>query len=242
MTSPTLYIVAGPNGIGKTTSFFDVIPRNIPVINSDEIASEIRRKGSAPANTQELANAEAIRMMDIFLRERKSFGIETNLADVETWKSFLQIQESGYQLYVLYLSTNDLDLLNSRIQARHQQGGHFVRPDIVEERYLNGLKLLNHYLTKPDKVLLYDNSMSPRLIAEIDKGKITRIDPQLPDWVSKHVLPGPDQSMSQEIRPRDLDSIEEVRKRYAENKKADKDITGDPDKPVGKSLGRGRGR
>jgi predicted ABC-type ATPase len=49
MNSPTLYIVAGPNGIGKTTSFFDVIPRNIPVINSDEIAAEIRRKGNAPA-------------------------------------------------------------------------------------------------------------------------------------------------------------------------------------------------
>jgi predicted ABC-type ATPase len=242
MTSPTLYIVAGPNGIGKTTSFFDVIPRNIPVINSDEIASEIRRKGNAPANTQELANAEAIRMMDIFLRERTSFGMETNLADVETWKAFLQIQESGYQLYVLYLSTNDLDLLNTRIQARHQQGGHFVRPDIVEERYLSGLKLLNHYLTRPDKVLLYDNSIIPRLIAEIEKGKIIKIEPQLPDWVSKHVLLDSNQSMSQEIRPRDLDSIEEVRKRYLENKKADKGITGKADKPIGKSLGRGRSR
>ncbi len=242
MTSPTLYIVAGPNGIGKTTSFFDVIPRNIPVINSDEIAAEIRRKGSAPPNTQELSNAEAVRIMDTFLQERKSFGIETNLADVDTWKSFLQIQESGYQLYVLYLSTNDLVLLNSRIQARHQQGGHFVRPDIVEERYLNGLKLLNHYLTRPDKVLLYDNSIAPRLIAEIDKGKIIKIDPQLPDWVNKHVLPGPNQSISQEIRPRDLDSIEEVRKRYLENKKTDKDITGEPDKSAGKSTGRGRSR
>lgn len=242
MTSPTLYIVAGPNGIGKTTSFFDVIPRNIPVINSDEISAEIRRKGNAPANTQELANAEAIRMMDAYLLERKSFGMETNLADVETWKSFLQIQELGYLLYVLYLSTNDLDLLNTRIQVRHQQGGHFVRPDIVEERYLSGLKLLNHYLTRPDKVLLYDNSVAPLLIAEIDKGKITRIDPQLPDWVSKHVLPGPNQSMSPEIRPRDLDSIEEVRKRYVENKKTDKDITEDRDKSAGRSTGRSRGR
>jgi|HubBroStandDraft_1064217.scaffolds.fasta_scaffold210081_1 predicted ABC-type ATPase len=58
MTSPTLYIVAGPNGIGKTTAFFDVVPRDIPAINSDEISAEIRRRGDAPANTQELANAE----------------------------------------------------------------------------------------------------------------------------------------------------------------------------------------
>lgn len=70
MTSPTLYIVAGPNGIGKTTSFFDAIATDIPIINSDEVAAEIRRKGNAPANTQELANAEAIRMMNGYLLAR----------------------------------------------------------------------------------------------------------------------------------------------------------------------------
>ena len=39
---PTLFVVAGPNGIGKTTSSYDIVPKNIPLINSDEIAKEAR--------------------------------------------------------------------------------------------------------------------------------------------------------------------------------------------------------
>jgi predicted ABC-type ATPase len=40
---PVLYVIAGPNGIGKTSSDYDFVPINIPVINSDEIAAEIKR-------------------------------------------------------------------------------------------------------------------------------------------------------------------------------------------------------
>lgn len=42
MESPVLYVLAGPNGIGKTTSSYDIIPENIPIINSDEIAKQVR--------------------------------------------------------------------------------------------------------------------------------------------------------------------------------------------------------
>ena len=33
MSDLTLYVVAGPNGIGKTTSTYDLIPAGIPIIN-----------------------------------------------------------------------------------------------------------------------------------------------------------------------------------------------------------------
>jgi predicted ABC-type ATPase len=42
---PALYVIAGPNGIGKTTSSYDLVPSNTPIINSDEIAKEVRRAG-----------------------------------------------------------------------------------------------------------------------------------------------------------------------------------------------------
>jgi predicted ABC-type ATPase len=40
---PTIYVIAGPNGIGKTTSTYDLIPQHIPIINSDEIAKEVKQ-------------------------------------------------------------------------------------------------------------------------------------------------------------------------------------------------------
>lgn len=142
---PSLYVIAGPNGIGKTTSFYDLIPRNMPVINSDEIAKEVKQFGMIAGNAQEYSNMEAIRLVNNQLEKRNSFAIETNLSDVDTWKFLLEIQKSRYTLIVKYITTDDLELLNRRIKERHKLGDHFVKPEIVRERYINGLNLLNHY-------------------------------------------------------------------------------------------------
>ena len=41
---PVLYVVAGPNGIGKSTSVYSVLPINIPIINADDIARQLREE------------------------------------------------------------------------------------------------------------------------------------------------------------------------------------------------------
>lgn len=153
-----LYVIAGPNGIGKTTSDFDFLPGTIPIINSDEIAAEAKRAGLITGNTQEYANGEAVRLMNEYLGRRATFGVETNLSDIDTWKFLLKVQETGYQLHIIYVSTNSIEALNARISNRVREGGHYVRPDVVEERYMAGLRLLNHYFDKPDRLQLFDNS------------------------------------------------------------------------------------
>jgi predicted ABC-type ATPase len=54
---PTLYVLAGPNGIGKTTSFYDFVPQNMTFINADDIAKQLREK-SGEVNIQEIANGK----------------------------------------------------------------------------------------------------------------------------------------------------------------------------------------
>lgn len=75
---PTIYVIAGPNGIGKTTSSFDIFPGNVPTINSDEIAKEVRAAGLITSNTQEYSNQEASRLVDEQINNRNTFAIETN--------------------------------------------------------------------------------------------------------------------------------------------------------------------
>jgi predicted ABC-type ATPase len=91
--SPHLYVIAGPNGIGKTTSSFDIVPSGISIINSDEIAAAVRASGIVNTNSQEYSNREATRLMNEHLEKRTSFAIETNLADVETWKFLIDAQK-----------------------------------------------------------------------------------------------------------------------------------------------------
>src|SRR4051812_20218309 len=119
MEKPVLYVLAGPNGIGKTTSTFDLVPQNTPIINSDEIAKEVRLAGLLNVNTQEYSNREAMQLMNAHLDNRRSFVIETNLADIDTWKYLLEVQKMEYRLEIMYISTSEINILNSRIKERH---------------------------------------------------------------------------------------------------------------------------
>lgn len=222
--SPKIYVVAGPNGIGKTTTTFDGLPRNIPIINSDEIASLMRSAGITQTNVQELSNREAVNLMNQYLNRKETFAVETNLADLDTWKFLSGIQKSGYQVILFYLSTDHIDLLNSRIEQRALTGEHYVRPDIVEERYINSLSLLNHYLPLPEVVFLYDNSTSLRIVAEIQKGKIISVEESLPKWVT-HYLPNHfSKSPGTEKKSiADMNSLDEVRKAYENLKNPETD-------------------
>lgn len=218
--SPVLYVIAGPNGIGKTTSSFDLVPMGIPIINSDEIAAAVRDAGSIKTNAQEYSNREASRLMNEYLGKRESFAIETNLADMDTWKFLIETQKYGYKINMIYLSTDNLALLNARIDQRVLAGEHYVRPDIVEERYVNSLSLLNHYFHIPDHLQLFDNSKSLQLIAEIKKGEVQQLHSSLPDWIANKLSGHFNRNeIKKEKKVLDMESIEEVRKSYQDFKK-----------------------
>lgn len=243
MTAPVLYVIAGPNGIGKTTSDYYFLPANVPVINSDEIAAELKRSGQAVVNTQEIANAKALELLDGYLNQRISVGFESNLCDVPTWKWLLEIQKKGYLIEVIYVSTNDLEVLNSRIQNRVQLGGHFVLPEVVRERYMAGLNLLNHYFDKPDKLRLFDNSVTMELVAEVAKGQVLRKLEKLPDWVNQYLGKKFIKEEQSEAKTRDMNSVDEVRKRYQESRnKSDENPSDGSSQSQDKGQGQRRGR
>lgn len=219
---PTLFVIAGPNGIGKTTSSYDVVPKNTPVINSDEIAKEARIAGLLTVNAQEYSNREAMRLIEEQTKTRNSFAIETNLADLDTWKFLLEMQKTGYTIHVKFFSTDDINILNERISERYRQGEHFVKPEVVMERYVNGLNLLNHYFNRPDILELFDNTKQMIRLAEISQGQIIEVVDSLPNWVTQYLGQHFQQQIEQQKNVQELGSIEEVRKSYEDLKaKAD---------------------
>jgi predicted ABC-type ATPase len=217
MSSPTLYVLAGPNGIGKTTSSFSIIPRNVPIINSDEIAKQVRTAELVKVNTQEYSNQEAQRLVKEYLDNRATFAIETNLSDEETWKFLVGVQKTGYRLHLIFLSTDDLRLLYNRIEERTLRGEHYVRPDVVEERYYKGLRLLKHYIVFPDVVQLIDNASSLTLVATKNGNDWQIIASNPPAWFTEYLAV---HFSRQEREPpvKDLSNIEEVRQRYRQKK------------------------
>ena len=184
---PSLFILAGPNGIGKTTSFYDFIPQSTTFINADDIAKQLREK-SGDVNIQEIANGEATKLMNDLIAQKASFGFETNLADNETWKFIENMQLIGYQIIVNFYCIDDIEICIKRVFNRVKEGGHFVRPDIVRMRYENGLKLLKYYFNLPDKLILTNNSDLPIEFLIAEKGEIIYRKNNLPEWIIS-VLP-----------------------------------------------------
>lgn len=97
MSAPILCVIAGPNGIGKATSVYSVLPKGVPILNSDEIAKQIRTSGLVATNTQEYSNREAQRLVQEQLDAKGTFAMETNLADEETWKFLKGVNVLGYR-------------------------------------------------------------------------------------------------------------------------------------------------
>lgn len=174
MTDKNLYIIAGCNGAGKTTASFTILPEIIDCkefVNADEIA-----KGLSPFQPEKVA-FEAGRIMlnriNELLDSNESFAFETTLSTRSYKLKVEQAKLNGYTTTLLFFWLQNVDLAKERVKIRVSEGGHNIAPDVIERRYMKGIKnLFNIYLPIVDGAFLFDNSFGKHeLIAQqtIDK-------------------------------------------------------------------------
>ena len=209
---PKLYIIAEPNGIGKTSTALTQISKTIPIINADEITKKLKEDFSL-INVQELAQDETTKQINFYLSQKSSFGFETNLADLETWKFIESVQFLGYEIIVTFYCVDDVKLCIGRVENRVKQGGHFVRPDIVKARYENALKLLSHFKYLPDLLLLVENAIQPEVCAILEKGQLVEVNDSPPNWVKLLIF--------EEKQLDSADSVGAIREKYRKMKRND---------------------
>jgi predicted ABC-type ATPase len=174
MNEKNLYIIAGCNGAGKTTASFTILPEILECkefVNADEIA-----KGLSPFQPEKVA-FEAGRIMlnriDELLKNEENFAFETTLA-TKTYKQRIQFaKQKGYNTTLLFFWLKNAELAKERVKTRVSEGGHNIPKDVIERRYINGIKnLFNIYLELVDQILIFDNSEGKHiLIAEKNIGE-----------------------------------------------------------------------
>lgn len=160
MNNPTLYIIAGCNGAGKTTASMVVLPQVLDCrefVNADEIA-----KGLSPFNPENVA-IEAGKLMlkriDHLLSKGETFAIETTLA-TKTYRNLVErAKKSGYQVELLFFWLPSPQMAEQRVATRVASGGHNIPKDTIHRRYWLGLQnLFNIFIPIVDLWSLYDNS------------------------------------------------------------------------------------
>jgi len=160
MNNKKLYIIAGCNGAGKTTASFTILPEILDCkefVNADEIA-----KGLSPFQPEKVS-LEAGRIMlkriNELLSENEDFAFETTLSTKSYGSKIIEAKKKGYRVTLLFFWLQNIELAKERVKTRVKEGGHNIEPEVIERRYIKGIKnLFNIYLPILDGVLIFDNS------------------------------------------------------------------------------------
>ncbi|MBD5242529.1 MAG: zeta toxin [Barnesiella sp.] len=171
MNKPTLYIIAGCNGAGKTTASYSVLPDLLQCrefVNADEIAN-----GLSPFNPESVA-IEAGKLMlqriDYLLSQRKTFAIETTLATRSYANLIKRSQGMGYNVMLLFFWLPSPEMAMERVARRVSEGGHNIPIETIYRRYWLGLQnFFNIFAPIVDLWTFYENIDSTILIASSEK-------------------------------------------------------------------------
>jgi len=155
-----LYIIGGPNGAGKTTASFTVLPEILncsEFVNADEIA-----RGISPFNPEKVsikAGRIMLSRINELLDKDETFAFETTLSSKYFVRFIKEAKEKGYEVVLLFLMLNNVNLAIKRVKIRVKEGGHNIPIEVIKRRYKNGMKnFFNSYINSVDKWFLVDNS------------------------------------------------------------------------------------
>ena len=171
---PTLYVIAGPNGVGKTTFVDRHLPdtiRELEFVNVDLIAQGLSRY--APGLASVRAGRFALQRIQQLIRERRSFTWETTMSGrtAVEWLKFAK--QSGYLINCYFLWPRDLEITRRRIRQRVAEGGHNIESDILHRRFFRTIQnFFTIYRPLCDSWRFFEfDDQTPRLLAVEKTGR-----------------------------------------------------------------------
>lgn len=185
---PRLWIVAGPNGCGKSTAYGrnDIAEFNgsVWIINPDLLTARLRQAENLSLTDANLAAVQRIETwLDASIEAHQTIGVETVLSSPKYRRLVDKAKERGFEIRLIYVYVESVELQLERIRFRVAKGGHDVPEDKVRERRTRSIEQLKWFFDAADYAWVLDNSQSePRLVAEKRLGLATvsgDIDPDI---------------------------------------------------------------
>ena len=186
---PTLCVVAGPNGSGKTTTTIQLLNNEWAAdslyINPDNIAQEMFGDWNSPEAVLKAAE-KATQMRYDCLEQGRDFVFETVFSSPEKLEFLKKAKAAGFFIRFFYVCTSDPSINVARITQRYLNGGHEVPISKVISRYYKSLLNAEEAITFVDRAYVYDNSIDdqlPRLLYRTINGELyKRYTEEIPNW------------------------------------------------------------
>ncbi len=161
---PTLVVVAGPNGSGKT-SFLTCMSDKQRIIgewiNPDEIAQKEFAGWNDPQSIIQAANLAEERR-EKAIAERRDFTFETVLSAQDKLAFIQKAKNAGFFVRAYFIATESPDINAARVARRMMSGGHMVPIDKIISRYYRSVANLPALVRLADITQVFDNSLNDR--------------------------------------------------------------------------------
>lgn len=191
---PTLCIVAGPNGSGKTTTTIQLLEsewsEDSLYINPDNIAQETFGDWNSPEAVLKAAHLATEKRYEC-LEQKKDFVFETVFSSDEKLEFVRKAKAAGFFIRLFFVCTKDPEINVLRITKRFLEGGHEVPISKIISRYYKSIANAAQAIELVDRAYIYDNSVEdelPQLIYRTVDGKVFKqYTDNVPEWAESLV-------------------------------------------------------
>ncbi len=186
---PTLCVVAGPNGSGKTSTTIQLLANEWSegslYINPANIAQEQFGDWNSPEAVLKAAKY-ATDLRYKCLNEKRDFVFETVFSSDEKLEFLRKAHESGFFIRFFFVCTSNPKINVSRITKRYLEGGHEVPISKIISRYYKSYVNATKAISFVDRAYIYDNSVEdhlPQLLFRMTEGKVFKqYTDDIPEW------------------------------------------------------------
>jgi predicted ABC-type ATPase len=186
---PTLIVIAGPNGSGKTSVTRRFLHHEWSdgtlYINPDEIAQKLFGDWNSQEAVLKAANYCA-ELREQCLRDRTSFVFETVFSAQDKIEFLVRAKKAGFFIRLFFISTSHPAINAARIAKRVMEGGHDVPIPKIVSRYNKSIKNCSFIATLVDRLYVYDNSVEnadATIQFRLADGRLAKqYVTEIPDW------------------------------------------------------------
>jgi predicted ABC-type ATPase len=168
---PRFWIVAGPNGCGKSTCYGhgDVagLDGSVWIINPDLLTARLQKAEQLSMLDANLAAVQRIEQwLDASIVVHQTIGVETVLSSDKYRRLVKKAKAHDFEFCFVYVYVDTVETQLDRIRARVAKGGHDVPEEKVRARRERSFEQLKWFYRQANRAWIFDNSgAEPDLVA-----------------------------------------------------------------------------